>query len=147
VFGQAALVEDYLAPFRELLESAQTGFEQRMAVWCIQNFVPLRQFAPGEIHVAFYEDFCVEPLAALRRLFEFLGDPVDDRSLAVAADRMTMRSSTTHARTMTELVGGSRVDGIKQVSKWLSRVTDDERRTAATMLSAFGLDGVYSVSE
>jgi hypothetical protein len=147
VFGQPALVEDYLEPFRALLESASTGFEQRMAVWCIQNFVPLRQFAPDEIHVAFYEDFCVEPLDALRRLFAFLGDPLDDASLALAADRMTMRSSTTHARTMTELVGGSRVDGLKQVSKWLSRVTDTERATAQKSLAAFGLDAIYSVNE
>jgi hypothetical protein len=144
VFGQPKLTQDYLAPFRNLLESAQTGFEQRMAVWCIQNFVPLRQFAPGEIHVAFYEEFCVEPLDALRRLFAFLGDPTDDESIAVAADRMTMRSSTTHARTMTELIDGSRVDGMKQVSKWLRRVTDAERRTATAMLTAFGLDSVYS---
>lgn len=147
VFGQPDLLEDYLAPYRDLLESARTGFEQRMAVWCIQNFVPLRQFAPSELHVAFYEEFCVEPLEALRRLFTFLGDPVDDHSLALAAERMTMRSSTTHARTMKELVDGTRVDGMKQVSKWLSRVTDAERRTTAVMLSAFGLDAVYSVDE
>lgn len=147
IFGQPKLMEDHLEPFRGLLASAKDGFAQRMAIWCIQNYVPLRQFAPGEIHVAFYEDFCVEPLDALRRLFSFLGDPVDDASIELAARRMTRRSSTVHARTRGELIEGGRIDGMRQVSKWRSRVTPGERATAASMLSSFGLDALYDVDE
>ena len=147
IFGQPKLIEDHLAPFRAVLESAHSGFAQRMAIWCIQNYVPLRQFAPGELHIAYYEDFCVEPVDALRRLFTFTGDRIDDRSLEAATRRMSMRSSTVHARTMAELAGSSRVDGLRQVSKWQQRVTDEERATAAAMLSAFGLDAIYDVKE
>jgi hypothetical protein len=147
IFGQPDLVKDHLEPFRALLESADTGYSQRMAIWCIQNYVPLRQFAPGAIHVAFYEDFCVEPHDALRRLFSFLGDPIDDASLEKASERMSQRSSTVHARTRSELIEGGRVDGLRQISKWQKRVTDDERKIAAAMLTAFGLDAVYDVNE
>ena len=60
---------------------------------------------------------------------------------------MSRRSSTVHARTMAELRDSGRIDGMKQVSKWQSRVTDEERATAARMLAAFGLDAMYDVRE
>ncbi|HZW73395.1 MAG TPA: hypothetical protein VFF43_07595, partial [Caldimonas sp.] len=100
-----------------------------------------------EIYVAYYEEFCVEPADALRRLFTYLGDAVDERSIAAAVNRMSRRSSTVHARTMAELKEGGRVDGLRQISKWQKRVTDEERRIASTMLSAFGLDAMYDVGE
>jgi hypothetical protein len=33
--------------------------------WCIENYVPLKQFKRGEIHLAFYESFCERPESEL----------------------------------------------------------------------------------
>ena len=54
-------MEDFLNPFKEEIEKAQTRFEKFILRWCIQNYVPLKQFKRGEIHLAFYEDFCEKP--------------------------------------------------------------------------------------
>jgi len=146
IFGQPDLVADWLGPFRELLENATTVFEQRMAVWCIQNYVPLRQFKPGDIHLAFYEDFCIEPVESLRSLFTYIGEPADDATLAKALMRMNAPSSTVHGKTKGEIAESGRIDGMKQVSKWVKRTTDDQIATADKFLKAFGMDAIYTVS-
>ncbi|HYK52161.1 MAG TPA: hypothetical protein VEV38_01350, partial [Candidatus Eremiobacteraceae bacterium] len=122
-------------------------FEQRMAVWCIQNYVPMRQFKPGEIHLAFYEDFCIDPVESLRKLFAYIGEPTDDRTMMRALSKMNAPSSTVHGRTMGEIAGSGRIDGMKQVSKWQGRATEEQIATADRFLKAFGMDALYTVTD
>ena len=44
--SQPELMQDFLEPFRAVIESATSVFAQRMVVWCIQNYVPLHQVRP-----------------------------------------------------------------------------------------------------
>ena len=79
--AQEDLVEDYLLPMEAEIRAARDDFERHLFLWCIDNYVPLRQFAPGEIHLAFYENLLANPEEELRRLFAFLGEDFDDRVL------------------------------------------------------------------
>lgn len=137
MFGQPELFEDHLAPFRDVLESATSVVEQRLAVWCVQNFVPLRQFAAGEVHVMFYESLCVDPATELRRLYAFLGDDLDDARLARAMRRLRRPSSTIHR----ELKAFP--EGWDVVSRWQSEATSEDVASAKRLLGAFGLDAIY----
>lgn len=137
MFGQPELVEDHLAPLRDVLERATTVVEQRLAVWCVQNFVPLRQFAADEIHIMFYETMCMDPAGELRRLYRFLGEDPDDAKLARAQRRLRRPSSTIH-RDVKEFP-----DGWDVISRWQSEATADDLAAAQRMLGAFGLDAIY----
>ena len=137
MFGQPELVEDHLAPFRDVLEAATTVVEQRLAVWCVQNYVPLRQFAAGEIHIMFYETMCVDPAAELRRLYVYLGQDLDEKKLARAQRRLRQPSSTIHRDVKTF------PDGWDVVSRWQKEATSDDVAAALRMLGAFGLDTIY----
>jgi hypothetical protein len=137
VFGQPELVEDHLRPFRDVLESASTEVEQRLAIWCIQNFVPLRQFEAGEIHIMFYETLCVDPAAELRRLHAYLGQEFDEKKLARALRRLRQPSSTIH-RDVKEFP-----DGWDVIARWQNEATSEDVEAAGRFLGAFGLDGIY----
>jgi hypothetical protein len=137
VFGQTDLVKDHLEPFRDVLESASTEVEQRLAIWCIQNFVPLRQFDAGEIHIMFYETLCVDPAGELRRLYGYLGQDFDEKKLARAVGRLRRPSSTIH-RDVKEFP-----DGWDVIARWQSEATSDDLAAATRLLGAFGLDGIY----
>ena len=134
VFGQTALVADHLEPFRDVLESAETVWEQRIAIWCVQNYVPLRQFSPGSIHLAFYENFCMDPQAEIRRLFDFLGRKVDDAALA----RIRIPSQSMQHGGVKQMP-----DGWEVVSRWRAKVGAAEIDAALRILGAFGLDAIY----
>jgi hypothetical protein len=145
--GQPDLMQDFLEPLRPVIEAAKGVFAQRMVVWCIQNYVPLHQFAPGEVHLAFYEDFCIDPVEQMRRLREFLGTELRDDEVERIRARSRKPSSTLHRTAIHGFREPSEIQGYEQIAKWMKRVQPDEQREAAETLRAFGLDGVYSATD
>jgi sulfotransferase family protein len=133
--AQNALFEDYLEPFRSVIERAESPFLRHVAVWCIHNYVPLRQFRPGEIHLAFYENFCEHPEDEIARLFQFLGKRADDRVFA----RLNVPSRM--ART-TSAVATSGLSA--SVNAWRKHVSNDDLDATVRMLEKFGLEGIYN---
>ena len=146
-FGQPDLVHDYLEPFRSVLEGANSMFEQRLAIWCIQYYVPLRQFGPGEIHIAFYEDFCLDPLAAATELLTYIGEPPSKHQLETVVERMQRPSSTAKPDASPQQSQTDRIDPMHQLKKWQTKIADEDYRCAKAMLGAFGLDRLYSVDD
>lgn len=124
---QRELVEDHLLPVEERIRAARDPFERHLFLWCIDNYVPLRQFSPGAIHLCFYEDLVLDPEPNLRRLFDFVGRDFDGAVL-----RKLGRPSPTSRRG-----GGSGVDG------WRDRVSREQAEKAGEILGLFGMDAIY----
>lgn len=130
---QEELMEDHLAPFARDMKAAQTDFEKYVFRWCIETYVPLKQFHQDEIHLAFYEDFCMSPEPEIDRLFAFLDKPY---SKAVYKH---LRRPSPVARTESAIVsGGSLLDG------WRKQITKEQTSRAIEILGLFGLDKIYS---
>jgi hypothetical protein len=128
VLSQRELLEDHLAPFEAEMRRARTPFERHIFLWCVDNYVPLRQFAPGEVGVFFYENLLTNPNEELRRLFSFLGG-----SPGVGVRRALERPSPVSRR------GG--------VGDWRRLVSPAQRERAFEILSLFGMEGVYGEGE
>ncbi|MDQ3794624.1 MAG: sulfotransferase [Actinomycetota bacterium] len=124
---QEELVEDFLGPVEAEIRAARDDFERHVFLWCIENYVPLRQFGPGEIHLAFYENFLARPKDEIRRLFAFLSESFDGRVY-----RALRRPSPL-----------SRKDESPSVDAWRRCVTDSQLERAVEILALFGLDTVY----
>ena len=136
--GQSALMEDYLEPFRETIEAAAAGsadWDKRVCVWCIEHHVPLAALDPGKVLFAFYEDFCVDPEAELRRLFDFVDVPYDPSALSTLA-----KPSATSRKDSAVVTGGDIVDA------WRRTVTPDELASTLRIVERFGLDRIYSAA-
>ncbi len=126
---QEDLVEDFLSPMEARIRAARDDFERHLFLWCIDNYVPLRQFAPGGIHLAFYENLLAHPKEELRRLFAFLGGNFDDRAY----------------RNLERLSPVSRKDAPERpsVDGWRRQVGGRRLERAVEILNLFGLDRVY----
>ena len=132
ILEQEELMNDYLNPFKKDIESVKTKFERHIFVWCIENYIPLKQFQAGEIYLVFYENLCRDSAVEVRRLFEFLGKKYDEDILA----NLNVPSAL------------SRKDSaIKQkrdvVNAWRSDVSNDEIQKSIEILSLFGLNKIY----
>lgn len=129
---QPQLLGDYLGPFETLLHTAQTDFEKHILLWCVENYVPLRQFNHAEAYIALYENLCLEPDLEYGKLFAFL-------NLQLAAEHRAafFRPSAMSSETSAVLRGGSLVDS------WRKNVTDAQLETAIKILKAFGLNQIY----
>ena len=133
--SQPKLMADHLSPFKEAIERAKDAeeFEQRIYMWCINYYVPLRQFKPGEIHLAFYENFAEQPAEEIDRLFTFLGESHDER--AMEAIKRPSEVTRPDAAILT---------GRNIVSHWQEEVGPERTRGAIDILRRFGLEKIYS---
>jgi hypothetical protein len=132
LLDQPNLVADHLAPFKDAIAAARTPWEQRLFTWCVQTYVPLRQFRPGDVHIVFYENVCVDPEGELRRMFSFIGRSLDDSFQR----RLWKPSPMTNRKQMP--------DPKALVEGWRKKVPADEVRRAQEILHLFGLDVIYS---
>lgn len=133
LLSQRELTADYLAPLEAELRAIDDPFEAHVAAWCIENAVPLRQFARGEIHAVFYEHLCTRPAQEFSKLFSALGQEFGDDALERSA-----RPSPVTRRESRLRHGGSPVTG------WLDEVGSAKIRRAVEILRLFGLETVYS---
>ena len=131
--AQEELMGDFLNPFRHDIERAQTEFEKQIFLWCIENYIPLKQFNRGEIQVVFYENLCKKPEDEIHKLFGFLGKDWDGAVLANLRD-----PSPTSRRERAVMSGDTLIDS------WRKHITRDQTQRAVEILSLFGLDEIYS---
>jgi hypothetical protein len=131
---QEFLMADFLEPFRDLMERDEDPFATHVLQWCIENYVPLRQFRQGDIHLAFYENFSADPQAEVRRLFAYLRRPVTDDVFA----RIDRPSSMTWMRP------GDEKPKKRELNAWRPWVSQDRVARALEILRRFDLDRVYS---
>ncbi len=125
---QEDLVEDFLLPVEAEIRSASDDFERHLFLWCIDNYVPLMQFEPGEIHVCFYENLLVNPEEELRSLFNYLDETPDDRVYGKLLSPSPL----------------SRKDGPPpSVDAWRTHVSPGRLQRTMEILGLFGLDRVY----
>lgn len=131
---QESLVRDHLRPFGRLIDRAleeADPFERGLLVWCVENYVPLRQVpGPGAapLRVLRYEDVLLDPERTLADLTRDLLPDTEERARCAATDTPDLRSLE-HRE---ELAFG-----------WRERVPARRRRRAGELLAAFGLDALY----
>lgn len=134
LLAQDDLVRDHIAPFVSAMTSAKTEFEKHVFLWCVENFVPLRQLESEDVHLIFYENLCEQPKREVERLFAFLGKPVEPavfRRLAQPSELTREESAVVR--------GGSLVDS------WRQQVDPAQAKSAMEILALFGLDAIYSL--
>jgi len=133
---QPHLLEDHLAPFAELIRSKMSDFDRHVVNWCVENYVPLRQFRAGQLCVVFYEDLCVEPSAALSQIAEFLGRPIPVP--------MALLAQPSAQATVTAGFASAILTGEDLVDNWRQHVSAIDVARAMKIVALFGLDRIYS---
>jgi hypothetical protein len=126
------LTDDFLNPFKSEIENAQTDFEKYILLWCIENYVPLIQFSPGEINICFYENFCICPEKEIDVLFSFLGKTYTSKIYRVAK----IPSGTARKRSAT-------YSQEKPAESYKKSITPEQIQRAIQILKVFGLDKIY----
>jgi len=129
---QADLMHDHLGPFHQKIQATEDLFEKHIFMWCIENYVPLRQFAEGEIKVVFYEDLCVQPDQTSKELLEWVGA----RYSPDIMDVIRTPSAASQQDSAIKL-------GKDLINSWQNHITDRQRAQADEILSLFGMQHIY----
>jgi hypothetical protein len=130
--AQNDLVADFLQPVEKEIEEVTSKFDAHLFRWCVQNYVPLRQFQKGEIHLAFYENFCVDPETEISRLFGYLDKPYSPEALSGLSTPSPVTQPGSPIMT-----GGDLIDS------WRKHISPEQVKRAVEIMSLFGLDQIY----
>ena len=129
---QEPLVEDFIGPFREQFKNATDLFERHIIEWCVENYVPLKQFRTGQMHLTFYENLCTDPEHETERLFTFLGQHLSSRALKTINKPSLLSRKTSAINTGEDLT-----------ATYKKHFTAGQIARAAEILGAFKLDSIY----
>jgi hypothetical protein len=131
---QRHLVDDHLEPYRGEIGAVRSEFERHILIWCIENYVVLRQFQRNELFVTFYENLCERPETEIDRIFSFLGKD----SHAEAFKRVRQPSATAI---------GHRARAIERdIGAWTHQIRSEDLLRCQSLLATFGLDALYDDS-
>jgi hypothetical protein len=137
--NQPELVEDHLKPYVPVLDSARDDFDRHVLLWCVENWIPLRQFADGKIsnthsniHVCFYEHLCLQPKREARSLMTYLRRDFNPASLS------TFDKPSALSKQHSAILNGGNV-----LDAWRKRIEPAQVERAIELLGAFGLDRIY----
>lgn len=133
---QDDLFDDFLDPFRQEIENAKDLFDQQIFMWCIENYVPLKQFKENEILVVFYEQLCRNPHQEMSRMMEYIGKSFSSDML----DKISRPSAQSRK-------DSAIISGVDPVSAWRNDISDEQVKRAVEILRMFGLHQVYSDSD
>ncbi len=136
---QPTLVEDHLAPFEELIRDVSARkdtIESQILIWSILNYVPLRQFAPGQCHICFYEDVFRDPDGEILKIFKFTGQKTDAETLRLNR-KLVSRASPTSGPESTL------VSGTSPLTSWKNELSTRQIDSGLKILEQFGLAELY----
>lgn len=130
--NQSELMVDFLNPFKKEIESATDTFEKHIFLWCIENFIPLKQFGKGEIHIQFYENLCTSPKTEIEAISEFLNESLLPKALEVWSE------PSQQIRDHSAILNDS-----DPVNSWKKSISEDQINRAVGIMKIFDLDNVY----
>lgn len=116
------IIRDHLEPFMPEIAKAREPLDQHAFMWAIHHYVPLRQFAKGSIHFAFYESLVSQATAGER--------------LCAYAQREAPRAPSADAR--------QRREQVSVLDTWRRQLRPGQVRRIMAILGIFGLDKIYS---
>lgn len=129
LLSQPELVEDYLAPFESIIREAKTPIQEHAIAWCVENMVPLRQFADHDWVFCTYEELCRDAESEVNRIFARLGLKRTKR-----VDQAVGRPSR-----QTRFDSAIRMDK-DPVSDWQNHLTKKEISEILAIVSEFGIE-------
>ena len=124
-------MNDLLYPFKEIIRDCSDTFEKHILMWCIENYVPLKQFKRNEILVLFYEDLCMNLIASLDDLQSFLRTWIKPKLINQSKSIALVRNDSA-------LNTGSDL-----INTWKKDISPSQIKDSVNICKLFGLDKIY----
>lgn len=128
---------DLLSPFLpqgvlEIYATSDAPLANHLFNWCINYYIPLMNARKNHIHVTVYENYITNPENEIKKLFNYLNTPFNDKVLNVCHQL----SRTT--RSDSPLKSGNNI-----LTAWRKKFTETEMSEGIKILSMFGFDALY----
>lgn len=132
LLSQQELIDDFLRGFVNEIKNCKKDFEKHVFLWCIENYVPLKQFQKDDIHIICYENMCIDHCREIDRLFRFIGREYTEKVFHYVKKPIKVRKDS------------AILTGENLLSSWKKNVSKKMIKRTIDILELFGLSKIYS---
>lgn len=133
MLGQPTLVEDFLAPYGDLIERAARPEEKHAVIWALHHLVPLRQLGGSDVCCVSFERLVKAPRREMARILGHLGLEAIRYS-----DERVARPATTSLPSSAVVRGGD------PVWQWKEDLSPEQADRVLRIVDGFGLSEPYT---
>ena len=140
LLNQPKLYEDYLQPFEDIIieTSKKNDFIlNQILIWSIINYIPIRQFSPGQIHIVFYEDIFTNPNLETSKILQFSKGNIDINLLKL--DEKTIKHHNRVMGTESNIIKGK-----SPITSWKNELSSTQIENGQKILDCFGFAELYN---
>ncbi len=140
LLNQKDLYDDYLFRFEDLIRKVSVKGEyilNQILIWSVINYIPLRQFGIGSLHVCFYEKIFTDPQKEMKRIFSFVKGVSDIDVDEVKFTEVVNRPSRVSGKESTLLAGTS------PITSWKDEIPPHIIDEGLDILQHFGFEDLY----
>ena len=141
VTSQNGIMSDHLAPFEDIIGKTSSKNDyilNQVLIWSMINYVPLKQFAPGEIDIVFYEEIQSDPNNAIGKLLE-KGLRQDQKKTELSEEIINQPSKVSTFETNIS-------QGSSPITSWKNEISTKQIDEGLEILDAFGFGKLYDES-
>jgi len=131
ILKQQNLITDYLSEYLDYIKNIKSNFEQHILLWCLENYIPLKQFKQDEIFVVFYEKLCLNPKNEIDLLFQYINKKYDIDIFKKFKKPSTMSRDN------------AIIHGENLLDRWKKNISKEQTKKALEILNLFNLDKIY----
>ena len=133
--SQIELVNDYIKPYINVINSAKTAYERHLIMWCIENLIVLNSFKEEEILIIFYEHLITQPVKSMKKIYKYLNLNYNNKIID------TLRKPSLQANSESAI---SRTKNV--INDWTNYVKDKQKEYTRNILNEFNLEQLYTLA-
>ena len=138
LWNQPKLREDYLRPFEELIFNTVAKEDyilNQVLIWCIINYIPLKQFSTDKLHVLFYEELYKQPDEEIGKVERFV---TLNTNLKVSIASEIIAKPSRVSGDQSNLLAGT-----SPLTSWKEEISPQQAQQGREIMAEFGLAELY----
>jgi hypothetical protein len=139
LLNQFDLFQDHLHPFENLIRTTSNSndyIQIQILIWCILNYIPLLQFRPDQVHIAFYENIYADPEYEILKIINYIYPDNEKRQISIPEKVIKLPSRVTHK--------DSHIFSITSgIDFWKNELDKHQIHSGYNILAHFGFDNLY----
>ncbi len=137
---QEFLYQDYLKPFESLIAEVAKSEDyivKQILIWCVINYVPLKQFKKEELCVIFYENLVMNPNEETTRILNELGLSSESNAIKIPQNLIDKPSIVSEKRS---------VPFSETLNLWRDEANEEQLKKGQEILEQFGFGDLYDLN-
>lgn len=134
---QKFLYQDHLKPFEYIIREVANDDDyivKQVLIWCVINYVPLKQFKKSELCVIFYENLVMNPNVETARIINELGLGSTAKPVKIPQSLIDKPSIVSDQRT---------VPFSQTLNSWREEISEIQYKKGLEILEYFGFGELY----